>query len=120
MSFHRWLDIPKDVTPGPTLPGGMSRQGITLGGVMLGLHEAFPNLQPPSHSHDSAQIAYVLEGRLKMTIDGESRVLVPGEFAYVPAGVEHSIESLDDYVRVMDIFTPPRPDIADRIAELDA
>lgn len=120
MPFYRWLDIPKDVTPGPSLPGGMSRRGIAMGNVMLGLHEAFPHLQPAPHSHDSAQIAYLLEGKLKMTINGESRILLPGEFAYAPAGVEHSIESLDEYVKVLDIFNPPRTDIAARLDELES
>jgi mannose-6-phosphate isomerase-like protein (cupin superfamily) len=120
MYFHRWLDIIKDVTPGNTLPGGMSRRGITLGDVMLGLHEAFPNLKTTPHTHESAQIAYMLQGRMKMTIGGQSQIIGPGEFAYVPSGVEHNIESLDDYVLEVDIFTPPRNDIAARLAELNS
>lgn len=33
--------------------------------------------------------------------------------------VEHSIESLDEYVLVLDIFSPPRSDIAQRLGELE-
>ena len=118
MYFYRWEDIAKDVEGGATLPAGMSRRGITLGDAMLAMHETVPNLKGKPHSHDSAQIAYMLQGRMKMTIGGESRIIGPGEFAYVPSGVEHSVESLDDYVLEVDIFTPPRPDIAKRLDEL--
>jgi mannose-6-phosphate isomerase-like protein (cupin superfamily) len=120
MPFFRWIDIVKDLEPGATLPAGMSRQGIALGDVMLGLHEAFPNLKCKPHTHPSAQITYMLKGKLRMRIGDEERVISPGEFAYVPPNVEHSIESLDEYVLALDIFAPPRPDIAQRLEELES
>ena len=119
MPFSRWADIIKDVEAGPTLPAGMSRQAITLGDVMLALHEAFPNLKCKPHSHPSAQITYMLKGKLRMRIGDEERVISPGEFGYVPPNVEHSIESLDEYVLGLDIFCPPRPDIVQRLVELE-
>lgn len=118
MSFFKWSDVTKDLQPGPTLPAGMSRQAINFGEVMLALHEAFPNLKCKPHSHESAQISYMLKGKLRMQIGNEVHDLLPGEMGYVPPNVEHSIESLDEYVLVLDIFFPPRPDIAQRMAEL--
>lgn len=118
MPFYRWSDIVKDVEPGATLPAGMSRQGITVGDVMLALHESFPNLKCKPHTHPSTQITYMLKGKLRMRIGSEERVIEPGEFGYVPADVEHSIESLDEYVLALDIFFPPRVDIEARLAEL--
>lgn len=41
MSFHRWLDIIKDVEPGKTLPAGMSRRAIILDDLMVAVHEAW-------------------------------------------------------------------------------
>lgn len=120
MPFFRWSDVVKDVQPGTTLPAGMSRQGITLGDVMLGLHEAFPNLKCKPHTHASAQITIILKGKLRMRIGGEERVIGPGEFGYVPPNVEHSIESLDEYVLELDVFSPPRVDIAARLEELQS
>jgi mannose-6-phosphate isomerase-like protein (cupin superfamily) len=120
MAFHNWLELIKDVEPGKTLPAGMSRRAIILGDSMLALHEAFPDLKCKPHAHASSQISYVLKGKLRMCIDGDERVLLPGEFAYVPANVEHSIESLDEYVLVLDVFQPYREDIAERLRELHA
>ncbi len=120
MPFYNWLEFAKDVEPGKTLPAGMSRRAVILGDQMLALHEAFPDLKCKPHAHASAQITYMLKGRLRMCIGGETRVLVPGEFAYVPPNVEHSIESLDEYVLALDVFQPYRPDIAARLRELHA
>jgi len=118
MSFIKWSEITKDIESGPTLPSGMSRQAIIIENVMLALHEAFPNLKCKPHSHTSSQISYMLKGKLRMRIGDEESVLSPGEIGYVPPNVEHSIESLDEYVLVLDIFSPPRPDISQRLDDL--
>jgi mannose-6-phosphate isomerase-like protein (cupin superfamily) len=120
MSFHNWLEFAKDVEGGKTLPAGMSRRAVVLGQSMLALHEAFPDLKCKPHCHVSSQITYVLKGKLRMRIGEEERVLLPGEFAFVPANVEHSIESLEEYVLALDVFQPYREDIADRLRELHA
>jgi quercetin dioxygenase-like cupin family protein len=119
MPFFSWKTIAKDVDSGETLPAGMSRQAVTLEDIMLALHEAFPNLTCKPHSHPSAQITYMLKGKLKLRIGNEERMLVPGDFAYIPPNVEHSIASSDEYVLALDIFSPPRPDIEKRLAALN-
>lgn len=118
MPFYTWKTIAKDVDSGETLPAGMSRQAITLGDIMLALHEAFPNLTCKPHAHASAQITYMLKGKLKVRIEEEEKTLVPGDFAYIPPNVEHSIASGDEYVLALDIFFPPRPDIERRLEAL--
>jgi len=118
MPFYDWNDIPKDVQPGSTLPAGMSRRGFVLGDMMPCLHEALPNLKCKPHTHPSSQFVIMLQGRLRMVIGGEEKVVGPGDVAFVPAGVEHSIESLDEYVKLVDVFQPPRKDILARLKEL--
>lgn len=119
MPFYTWKIIPKDVEPGSTLPAGMSRQAVTLGQVMLAVHEAFPNLKCQPHRHESAQITYMLKGKLKVRIGNEEQIISPGEIAHIPPNTEHSIESLDEYVLALDIFSPPRADITKRLKEID-
>ena len=118
MSFHQWQELFKDVEPGKTLPAGMSRRAVVVGDSMVALHEAFPDLKCKPHVHNSSQITYMIQGKLRMCIGGEERVLLPGDFAYVPPNVEHSIESLDEYVLAVDIFQPYRTDIAERLKEI--
>ena len=120
MPFFAWESIIKDVKEGKTLPAGMSRQGVVVGDVMLAMHEAFTKLKCKPHKHESSQITYMIKGKLKMMIGGEVKVISSGQFGYVPANTEHSIESLDEYVLALDIFNPPRKDILERLHELEA
>ena len=119
MPFYRWKDIVKDVQPGETLPAGMSRRGIIVGDTMVCLHEAFPDLKCKPHSHPSTQLVLMVRGRMRLRIGEDERIITPGEFAYVPANVEHSIESLEDFVQEIDIFYPIRQDIDKRLKELE-
>ncbi len=118
--FHRWTDITEDSAAGSTLPEGMTRRAVVLGDLMLALHGAKAGLQPEPHSHPNDQIAVMIKGRMLMEIDGEERVLEPGDFAYVPANVVHRIQTLDEDALVLDVFAPFREDIAQRLAEIAA
>lgn len=120
MSFHSWRDVVRDLQPNPSLPAGMSRQSIVGDRAMLCMHEAFPNLKCSPHQHEAEQFSIVLKGRMRFTIGTEARVLGPGEVAHIPGGVPHSIESLGEYVQVLDVFAPLRPDILARLREMKA
>ena len=56
---------------------------------------------------------------MRFSVDGDERVLSPGEFSYVPPNALHGIESLDEDVLALDIFSPPRADILERLRELE-
>ncbi len=118
MPFHSWGDVLRDLEPNASLPAGMSRQSIVGERAMLCMHEAFPNLQCAPHQHEAEQFSIVVKGRMRFVIGGEERVLGPGEVAYIPSGVPHSIQSLEEYVQVLDVFAPLRPDIIARLREI--
>ncbi len=86
---------------------------------MLCLHEAFPNLKCEPHQHPSEQFSVILKGKMRFMIGDEERVLEPGELAHIPGNVPHPIESLDEYVLVLDVFAPKRSDILTRLEELE-
>jgi len=119
MAFYSWRDVGRDLEANPSLPAGMSRQSIVGDRAMLCMHEAFPNLQCTPHQHDAEQFSIVLKGRMRFVIGTEARVLGPGEVAHIPSGIPHSIESLEEYVLVLDVFVPLRPDIIARLQELE-
>jgi quercetin dioxygenase-like cupin family protein len=118
MAFHSWRSVARDLEPNPSLPAGMSRQSILGERAMLCLHEAFPNLKCAPHQHEAEQFSLVLKGRMRFVIGAEAQVLGPGEIAHIPGGVPHAIESLDEYVQVLDVFAPLRPDILARLREM--
>ena len=119
MAFYSWKEIVRDLNANPSLPAGMSRQSIVGDRVMLCMHEAFPNLKCAPHQHEAEQFSIVLKGRMRFVVGEEARVLGPGEVAHIPSNVPHSIESLEEYVQVLDVFAPLRPDIIARLKELE-
>jgi quercetin dioxygenase-like cupin family protein len=48
------------------------------------------------HSHLQEEVYEVIEGELKVTIDGLSQIIRPGLVAIVPGGVRHSVKALTD------------------------
>ncbi len=63
----------------------------------------------PGHSHPHEQIANVLEGKFELTVDGETRVLEPGQVAVIPSGVPHGGKAITP-CRLLDVFHPTRDD----------
>ena len=71
---------------------------IPIGGIRAYLSQAedhqlifmqFENdVDLPEHSH-AAQIGFVLDGRIDLTIDGIKREYCKGDIYYIPEGVKH-------------------------------
>jgi len=104
----RWDDVPlEQVRP------GVSRRGYVTDDVMLVMNYVEPGLRLNPHSHqDFDQLAYLVTGRANYYIDGVPHEMVPGSMLLVPAGSEHYIEPLEGPCLNLDIFVPPRKDLA--------
>ena len=63
----------------------------------------------PEHSHAAEQITIVLEGELRLAVDGETNVLGPGSVAIVQSKAIHFGEAVTR-CRVIDVFYPVRED----------
>lgn len=61
----------------------------------------------PLHSHESEQLTYVLDGMVKVRVDGEEVVVRGGEVVRIPSGVPHQTEALADTFE-LDLFSPVR------------
>ena len=75
--------------------------------LTLAYWEVDPGAELPQHSHPHEQVANVLEGKFELTVDGESRVLEPGQVAVIPGGVPHSGKAIT-VCRLLDVFHPIR------------
>lgn len=63
---------------------------------------------PPAHSHrDNEEIVYVLAGKLRYSVDDETRDLIPGERMYTPRGSVHAFSNPHaETARALIILTP--------------
>jgi len=66
------------------------------------LFEIEPIGKIPDHSH-GAQWGIMLDGKMKLTIAGETRLYEKGDRYFIPSGTVHSAEFLTT-VRVIDFF----------------
>jgi quercetin dioxygenase-like cupin family protein len=64
----------------------------------------------PMHSHESEQMTYILQGALKVVVNGGEEITVrEGEVLHIPSGVPHQAEALEDTFE-LDVFSPIRTD----------
>ena len=61
----------------------------------------------PAHQHPQEQIVYILEGRMKLIVDGTTHELARGDSFYLASNVPHGVETMEE-TRVLDTFSPPR------------
>ena len=61
----------------------------------------------PAHSHPQEQVVHILDGKMRLIVDGVPHELSTGESFYLASNVSHSVETLSA-TRVLDTFSPPR------------
>ena len=90
-------------------PGVMAR---TFWGnkMLLSIVDLEPGAVVPLHSHPHEQAGTVINGRLQLTIAGETRWVESGATYIIPGGIEHKAVGGDEPTRVLDIFSPVRED----------
>jgi len=63
--------------------------------VVQALVEIAPGVTAPNHTHPGEEIAYVVEGLLEYTLEGQPPVtLKAGESLFIPAGAIHSAKNV--------------------------
>jgi quercetin dioxygenase-like cupin family protein len=65
--------------------------------------------QVPMHAHPSEQMTYILQGALRVVVNGEEMTVREGEVLHIPSDVPHQAEALEDTFE-LDVFSPVRQD----------
>jgi quercetin dioxygenase-like cupin family protein len=73
-----------------------------------------PGVGAPLHVHTHESLAYVVKGKVKMTVGSEVYVLGPGDVCRHPKGVFHGVEALEESVMVE--IKSPAPEIGNFFA----
>jgi len=78
--------------------------------AMLSIVTIAPNSQGTVHHHPEEQWGVLLEGSA-IRIQGDEEIPVKrGDFWRTPGGVPHTMRAGPGGARVLDIFSPPRPE----------
>ena len=98
-----WQDIPSQ-----RISEGVDRQMIVGEKLMMCRLTLQPHVETPVHAHPHEQMTIVERGRVRFTIDGNTRVVGAGDVLHFPPNVAHGATMLDEEVVLIDIFTPIR------------
>jgi quercetin dioxygenase-like cupin family protein len=63
--------------------------------------------QMPEHQHPQEQLLFILEGRMRLIVNGTPHELATGDSFYLASNVPHAVETIEE-TRVLDTFSPPR------------
>ena len=89
---------------------GITRRTVANGRTMYQMMATLEagSTMPP-HSHSQEQIVHILEGKMRLIVDGVPHELSTGDSFYLASNVPHGVETLSA-TRVLDTFSPPRDD----------
>ena len=106
--FHN-LDRPDDGLLRELAPGLVTR--IFSGEhAMLSVVSFEPNAEGKLHHHPEEQWGVLLEGSA-IRVQGDEEIAVrKGDFWRTPGNVPHTMRAGPEGARVLDIFSPPRPE----------
>ncbi len=104
VTHYRWDDVEHE-----QLSALISRRMITGDQLMIAHVYLKQGAIVTEHAHHNEQLTYILEGKLRFTIEGKTIDVGAGEVLTIPPHVPHMAEALEDTLDV-DVFTPPRED----------
>jgi quercetin dioxygenase-like cupin family protein len=98
----------KNKNPWIEICPGIKRRTMTSGKTM---YQMIAHLDAgsrmPEHRHPQEQVVHILEGRMRLIVDGVPHELATGDSFYLAGNVPHGVETIED-TRVLDTFSPPR------------
>lgn len=89
---------------------GITARFVAGGRMMFSFVHLAPGKSVPDHAHPHEQLGYVVEGSMRLTIDGDEREVRVGDAYAIPGGVRHSATGGPDGCLALDAFSPPRED----------
>jgi mannose-6-phosphate isomerase-like protein (cupin superfamily) len=89
----------------------LSRSAVRMDDGLVVFNWIDPPARMPEHSHPFDQLALILSGRCRLTVEGAEHELAGGDFLYIPASQVHALETIgEEPVLNVDVFAPARED----------
>lgn len=89
---------------------GITRRTVAYGNTMYQMLATLTaGSRMPPHSHPQEQIVHILEGKMRLIVDGVPHELSTGDSYYLASNIPHGVEVISP-TRVLDTFSPPRND----------
>ena len=103
----------KNENPPIEICSGITRRTVTNGKTMYQMVATLAaGSRMPEHQHPQEQIVHILEGKMRLIVEGVPHELSTGDSFYLASNVAHGVETISE-TRVLDTFSPPRDDYLD-------
>jgi quercetin dioxygenase-like cupin family protein len=89
---------------------GIKRQMIVGQNMTMCRFSFDPFVVTEEHTHPHEQMTLIVRGKVKFTIDGETKILSAGDVLHFPPFNRHGATMLEEAVVLIDIFSPIRED----------
>src|SRR3977135_3119070 len=100
----------KDENPSIEICPGITRRTVANGKMMYQMMATLAaGSRMPAHQHSQEQLVYILEGEMRLIVEGVPHELSAGDSFYLASNVPHGVETVLP-TRVLDTFSPPRDD----------
>jgi quercetin dioxygenase-like cupin family protein len=100
----------KQENPSIEICPGITRRTVAHGKTMYQMIATLAaGSRMPEHQHAQEQIVHILEGQMRLIVDGVPHELSTGDSFYLASNVPHGVETISE-TRVLDTFSPPRDD----------
>ena len=76
--------------------------------MSLGVYELAAGSVDPQQPHTEDEVYFVVQGRGEVRIDDADSEIGPGSVIFVAAGVEHRFHSVQEDLKLLVVFAPPR------------
>jgi quercetin dioxygenase-like cupin family protein len=87
---------------------GIKRQTVAAGKTMYQMvAKLAAGSKMPEHQHPQEQLVHILEGRMKLIVQGTPHEMTKGDSFYLAGHVPHGVETIEE-TTVLDTFSPPR------------
>ena len=106
--------------PELTLVDGITVKPIVGAALLLQEVVLQPGAVAPVHVHDEEQIGYVVSGSCEFTDGNRTWTLGRGDCYHAPPGSPHGATGLEDGCVIVDVFSPPRAQVLQMLAERSA
>jgi quercetin dioxygenase-like cupin family protein len=101
------ISLNKDMPVFPGRPGVSERRPIHDPSVMTVEEWTFdPGVQFSGHAHAQNQIAYIINGKMKIKHGNEEYILEPGCYYYTPVGTTHQITEVIEQTTMLIVGVP--------------
>ncbi|MBA0884029.1 cupin domain-containing protein [Flavobacterium undicola] len=91
----------------------LMRKVVHLDHLMVTIMEFLNGpMETPDHPHKHVheQITYIASGSLKLFVEDREYLLNEGDVFKIASNLNHCIQTLSEYVKLVDSFTPLRED----------